>query len=85
MYLFAVGSISVYAILMAGWGSNSKYAFFGAIRAAAQMISYEVSIGLILINCLVCVGSLNFINIVVFQEFVFFLHSFFSYFFNVFN
>ena len=59
MFLFAVSSISVYAILMSGWSSNSKYAFFGAIRAAAQMISYEVSMGLILMGIIICVGDLN--------------------------
>ena len=64
LYLFAVGSISVYAILMSGWGSNSKYAFFGAIRAAAQMISYEVCIGLIMLAVIVCAGSLNLTDIV---------------------
>jgi len=64
LYLFAVGSISVYAILMSGWGSNSKYAFFGAIRAAAQMISYEVCIGLIMLAVIVCAGSLNLTEIV---------------------
>jgi NADH-quinone oxidoreductase subunit H len=64
LYLFAVSSISVYAILMSGWGSNSKYAFFGAIRAAAQMISYEVCIGLIILSVVVCAGSLNLTDIV---------------------
>jgi NADH-quinone oxidoreductase subunit H len=64
LYLLAVSSISVYAVLMSGWSSNSKYAFFGAIRAAAQMISYEVSMGLIIIAVLLCVGSLNFSSIV---------------------
>ena len=64
LYLFAVGSISVYGILMSGWGSNSKYAFFGAIRAAAQMISYEVCIGLIILAVIVCAGSLNLTDIV---------------------
>lgn len=68
LYLFAVSSISVYAILMSGWASNSKYAFFGAIRAAAQMISYEVSIGLIIISVVLCVGSLNLTEIVVTQK-----------------
>lgn len=63
LYLFAVSSISVYAILMSGWSSNSKYAFFGAIRAAAQMISYEVSLGLIIISVILCVGELNLISI----------------------
>ena len=64
----AVSSISVYAILMSGWASNSKYAFLGAIRAAAQMISYEVSIGLILISVLLCVGSLSVTEIVLAQN-----------------
>jgi len=64
LYLFAISSISVYAILMSGWASNSKYAFFGAIRAAAQMISYEVCIGLIILAVIVCVGSLNLTDIV---------------------
>ena len=68
LYIFAVGSISVYSILMAGWGSNSKYAFFGAIRAAAQMISYEVCIGLIILSVVVCAGDLNLTNIVTAQE-----------------
>lgn len=73
LYLFAVSSISVYAILMSGWGSNSKYAFLGAIRAAAQMISYEVSIGLIIISVVLCVGSLNLSQIVLTQITVWFL------------
>lgn len=64
LYIFAVSSISVYAILMSGWSSNSKYAFFGAIRAAAQMISYEVSMGLIILSVILCVGSLNLSSIV---------------------
>ena len=68
LYLFAMSSISVYAILMSGWSSNSKYAFLGAIRAAAQMISYEVSIGLIIISVVVCVGSLNLTEIVLTQK-----------------
>jgi NADH-quinone oxidoreductase subunit H len=68
LYLFAVSSISVYAILMSGWASNSKYAFLGAIRAAAQMISYEVSIGLIIISVVLCVGSLNVTDIVLAQN-----------------
>lgn len=68
LYLFAVSSISVYAILMSGWSSNSKYAFLGAIRAAAQMISYEVSIGLIIISVVLCVGTLNLIEIVLIQK-----------------
>lgn len=68
LYIFGVSSISVYAILMSGWSSNSKYAYFGAIRAAAQMISYEVSIGLIIISVLLCVGSLNITEIVMAQK-----------------
>nr|YP_010593741.1 NADH dehydrogenase subunit 1 [Dendrobathypathes boutillieri]QJS34496.1 NADH dehydrogenase subunit 1 [Dendrobathypathes sp. n. NB-2020]WAJ54417.1 NADH dehydrogenase subunit 1 [Parantipathes sp. USNM 1404491]WAJ54430.1 NADH dehydrogenase subunit 1 [Lillipathes sp. USNM 1457355]WRM53897.1 NADH dehydrogenase subunit 1 [Myriopathidae sp.]WAJ54443.1 NADH dehydrogenase subunit 1 [Dendrobathypathes boutillieri] len=68
LYLLAVSSISVYAILMSGWASQSKYAFLGAIRAAAQMISYEVSIGLIIISVILCVGSFNIIEIVLAQS-----------------
>jgi len=68
LYLFAVSSISVYAILMSGWASNSKYAFFGAIRAAAQMISYEVCIGLIIISVVLCAGALNLTDIVLAQK-----------------
>lgn len=68
LYLFVVSSISVYAVLMSGWSSNSKYAFLGAIRAAAQMISYEVSIGLIIIAVILCVGSLSLSEIVMVQE-----------------
>nr|YP_010323274.1 NADH dehydrogenase subunit 1 [Leptophyton benayahui]UKP88409.1 NADH dehydrogenase subunit 1 [Leptophyton benayahui] len=67
LYIFAVNSIGVYAILMSGWGSNSKYAFLGAIRAAAQMISYEVCIGLIIISVILCAGSLNLSQIVIAQ------------------
>ena len=75
----AVSSISVYAILMSGWASNSKYAFLGAIRAAAQMISYEVSIGLILISVLLCVGSLSVTEIVLAQNSgIWFFFSFIS-------
>lgn len=73
LYLFAVGSISVYAILMAGWGSNSKYSFFGAIRAAAQMISYEVCIGLIMLSVVICAGELNLTKIVEAQKDVWFI------------
>nr|WRI02242.1 NADH dehydrogenase subunit 1 [Acanthella acuta] len=73
LYLFAVSSISVYAILMSGWSSNSKYAFLGAIRAAAQMISYEVSIGLIIISVVLCVGSLNLMEIVLTQKKIWFI------------
>ncbi len=73
LYLFAVSSISVYSILMSGWSSNSKYAFFGAIRAAAQMISYEVSIGLIIISVILCTGSLNLTQIVLAQKEIWFV------------
>lgn len=73
LYIFGVSSISVYAILMSGWSSNSKYAYFGAIRAAAQMISYEVSIGLIIISVLLCVGNLNITQIVMSQINVWFI------------
>lgn len=68
LYLFAVSSLSVYGILMAGWSSNSKYPFLGALRSAAQMISYEVSIGFIIINVCICTGSFNLNNIVLAQE-----------------
>ena len=65
LYLFAVSSLGVYGIIMGGWASNSKYPFLGAIRSAAQMVSYEVSIGIIIINVLLCVGSLNLKDIVI--------------------
>ena len=73
LYLFAVSSLGVYGIIMGGWASNSKYPFLGAIRSAAQMISYEVSIGVIIINVLLCVGSLNLNDIVIAQENVWFV------------
>ena len=77
LYLFAVSSLSVYGIIMGGWASNSKYPFLGAIRSAAQMISYEVSIGIIIINVLLCVGSLNLNKIVLAQENVWFIFPLF--------
>ena len=73
LYLFAVSSLGVYGIIMGGWASNSKYPFLGAIRSAAQMVSYEVSIGIIIINVLLCVGSLNLNDIVLAQEKIWFV------------
>ena len=68
LYIFAISSLGVYGIITAGWSSNSKYAFLGALRSAAQMVSYEVSIGLIIITVLICVGSCNFSEIVLAQK-----------------
>ena len=73
LYLFAISSLGVYGIIMGGWASNSKYPFLGAIRSAAQMVSYEVSIGVIIINVLLCVGSLNLKDIVLAQEKIWFI------------
>jgi NADH-quinone oxidoreductase subunit H len=73
LYLLAISSLSVYGIIMAGWSSNSKYPFLGSLRSAAQMISYEVSIGFIIVNVCVCVGSFNLSNIVLAQEKVWFI------------
>tara|TARA_B100000963_G_C22587587_1_gene653884 strand:- start:262 stop:1314 length:1053 start_codon:yes stop_codon:yes gene_type:complete len=73
LYIFAISSLGVYGIIMGGWASNSKYPFLGSIRSAAQMVSYEVSIGVIIINVLLCVGSLNLRDIVLAQEKVWFV------------
>ena len=73
LYIFTISSLSVHSVIMAGWSSNSKYAFLGALRSAAQMISYEVSIGFIIVNICVCAGSFNLSSIVLSQEKVWFI------------
>ena len=73
LYLFATSSLSVYGIVMAGWSSNSKYPFLGALRSAAQMISYEISIGFIIVNVCVCAGSFNLSSIVLAQKNMWFI------------
>lgn len=77
LFFFAISSLAVYGVIIAGWSSNSKYAFLGSLRSAAQMISYEVSIGLIIINLILFVGSLNLTKIVILQEQLWFLVPFF--------
>ena len=72
LYIFAISSLGVYGVIMGGWASNSKYPFLGALRSAAQMVSYEVSIGLVIITVLLCVGSLNLTDIVMAQQTVWF-------------
>lgn len=73
LYLLAISSLGIYGIIISGWSSNSKYAFLGCLRSTAQMISYEVSIGLIIINVLICSGSLNFSQIVLAQQSIWFI------------
>jgi len=73
LYLFAISSLGVYGIIMGGWASNSRYPFLGSMRSAAQMISYEVSIGIIIVNVLLCVGSLNLKDIVLAQKNIWFI------------
>ncbi|WP_420960110.1 NADH-quinone oxidoreductase subunit NuoH [Brucella sp. IR073] len=68
LYIFAISSLEVYGVIMGGWASNSKYPFLGALRSAAQMVSYEVSIGFVIVTVLLCVGSLNLTDIVMSQE-----------------
>lgn len=72
LYILVISSLAVYAVIMAGWASNSKYSFLGALRSVAQMISYEVSMGLIIMSVLVCTGSFNFSDIVFAQKNIFF-------------
>jgi len=77
LILFALSSLSVYGIIMAGWASNSKYAFLGCLRSVAQMISYEISFGLIVLSVLVLAGSFNLVGVVKAQESVFFVFPLF--------
>jgi NADH-quinone oxidoreductase subunit H len=85
LYLFAVSSLGVYGIIMSGWSSNSKYAFLGALRSAAQMVSYEVSIGFIIVTVVVCCGSFNLQVIIESQKKCMVFNTFFPPFFNVFR
>ena len=81
LFIFAISSLSVYGIIMAGWSSNSKYAFLGALRSAAQMVSYEVSIGLIIICVILCAGSLNLSAIIIAQKYIWYVLPLFPLFF----
>jgi len=85
LYLFAISSLSVYGIVLSGWSSNSKYSFLGSLRSAAQMISYEVSMGFIIVSVILCSGSFNLSDIVFSQENVWYISSLFPPFFNVFH
>lgn len=80
LYLFAVSSLGVYGIIMSGWSSNSKYAFLGALRSAAQMVSYEVSIGFIIVTVVICCGSFNLQQIIQTQKNIWFIYPFFLFF-----
>ncbi len=73
LYIFAISSLNVYSIIMSGWSSNSRYAFLGTLRATAQMVSYEVSIGLIIINILLCANSMNLLKIIKAQEYIWYV------------
>ena len=77
LYIFSISSLSVYAIIMSGWSSNSRYAFLGTLRSTAQMVSYEVSIGLIVISILICSNSLNLLNIIKAQYFIWYIFPLF--------
>ncbi len=77
LYIIAISSLGVYGIVMGGWASNSKYPFMGAMRSAAQMVSYEISIGLVIITVLLCVGSLNLTDIVMAQRNIWFVFPLF--------
>src|SRR6201994_1459304 len=72
LYLFAISSLGVYGVIIAGWASNSRYAFLGALRSAAQMVSYEVSMGFVMVSVLLCVGSLNLTDVVMAQQHIWF-------------
>jgi len=84
LYLFAMSSLGVYGIIMSGWSSNSKYAFLGALRSTAQMVSYEVSIGFIMITIVVCCGSFNLQQLIEYQKKYLVCYSIFSFIFDVF-